>query len=124
MVTPQGDAVNNDDTVDQEMMAASMTRSPSVRFDRLLTEADMNKVQDQFNRECEDQLEDAIRKHNGLVATSIPIYFWVLLFWFASDNIFGWFSSPILFYPMMAILISVLAVIFSGQQDLVLPLVK
>ena len=28
---------------------------------------------------------------------------YVLLVWFASDNVMGWLSSPILFYPIMMI---------------------
>jgi hypothetical protein len=35
--------------------------------------------------------------------TSVPIWMWVLLAWFASDNVMSWLSSPILFYPLILI---------------------
>lgn len=34
---------------------------------------------------------------------SIPYWMYALLAWFASDNIMGWLSSPILFYPLILI---------------------
>ncbi len=34
---------------------------------------------------------------------SVPYWMYVLLAWFASDNIMGWLSSPILFYPLVLI---------------------
>ena len=34
----------------------------------------------------------------------MPVWLWVALAWFASDNIAGYMMSPIVFYPMMLIL--------------------
>lgn len=34
----------------------------------------------------------------------MPIWLWIALAWFASDNIAGYMTSPIVFYPMILIL--------------------
>jgi len=34
----------------------------------------------------------------------VPIWLWIALAWFASDNIAGYMTSPIVFYPMILIL--------------------
>ena len=33
----------------------------------------------------------------------MPLWLWILLIWFASDNIAGYLASPIFFYPLVII---------------------
>jgi hypothetical protein len=35
--------------------------------------------------------------------TSVPTWLWIVLAWFASDNIAGYLTSPILFYPLVIV---------------------
>ena len=69
----------------------------------------MNKVKAKFEEESEFVYEEAIRAHKNISDTSIPIWFWIIFAWFASDNIAGYLTSPIFFYPL--VLLSGVAVI-------------
>ena len=55
--------------------------------------------------------EEAIARHRNITTASIPFAMWVALAWFASDNVMGWLSSPILFYPLV-ILAGILVILF------------
>ena len=68
---------------------------------RILTEEEVNKVRAKFEEETEFAYEEALRAHKNIQDTNIPIWIWVLLAWFASDNIAGYLTSPIFFYPMV-----------------------
>jgi hypothetical protein len=46
-------------------------------------------------------LQEAIRSHQTNDSGNIPWWMWVLLAWFASDNIMSWLASPIFFFPLM-----------------------
>ena len=76
----------------------------TIQYARLLSEQDINKVKDKFNEDVEFVLEEAIRKHHNLQNSQIPWYMYLLLAFFASDNILSWLSSPIIFYPLMLVL--------------------
>ena len=39
------------------------TRSPTIIFDKLLSEVELNKVKDKFKQDIETCLEEALRKH-------------------------------------------------------------
>ena len=54
-----------------------------------------------FEEETEFAYEEALRAHKNISDTNIPVYIWVLLAWFASDNIAGYLTSPIFFYPLV-----------------------
>ena len=69
----------------------------------------MNKVRAKFEEETEFAYEEALRAHKNIQDTNIPVWIWVLLAWFASDNIAGYLTSPIFFYPL--VLLAGLAVI-------------
>ena len=62
-----------------------------------------------FEEETEFAYEEALRAHKNIQDTNIPVWIWVLLAWFASDNIAGYLTSPIFFYPL--VLLAGLAVI-------------
>ena len=51
----------------------------------------------------------------------MPIWLWVALAWFASDNVAGYLMSPILFYPI--ILIAGVCVILH-QMGILMPLIS
>lgn len=48
---------------------------------------------------------------------------YVLLAWFASDNIMGWLASPILFYPLILIGCGLLAAFNLGLMPVILGVV-
>mmetsp|Transcript_33525 Transcript_33525/g.44178 ORF Transcript_33525/g.44178 Transcript_33525/m.44178 type:complete len:92 (-) Transcript_33525:131-406(-) len=44
---------------------------------------------------------EAIRAHKNITDSKVPIWLWVALAWFASDNVAGYLMSPIIFYPFI-----------------------
>ena len=51
----------------------------------------------------ESEYVAAIRDHKNIQDTKVPVWLWVALVWFASDNVAGWLASPIFFYPLVII---------------------
>ena len=78
---------------------------------KILPEQDISRVKDKFLEDIELAYEEAIARHRNISTSSIPFPMWVALAWFASDNIMGWLSSPILFYPIV-ILCGILVILF------------
>jgi len=93
-----------------------MTRTLSSRFGRLLEESEMATVKSRFQEDVKKELEEALRKHHGHSDGSIPKFFWVLLLFFASDNILGWIYSPILFYPFVICFVFFACAFAMGMQ--------
>ncbi len=107
-----------------EYYQQSLRRSMTQMYDRLLTEQDINKVRDKFNEDTEYALEEAIRKHHNIQATTIPWWIYLLLAFFAADNVMGWISSPFIFYPLMLVLGAVAMLYSMGLGPLIGPLVR
>lgn len=47
----------------QEQRARNPSRSPTLIYDKLLSELELNKVRDRFKDEVKSSLEEALRKH-------------------------------------------------------------
>ena len=58
-------------------------------------------MRDRFEEEAHFANEEAIRAHKNISDTKVPIWLWIVLVWFASDNVAGYLASPILFYPLV-----------------------
>lgn len=69
----------------------------------ILTQQEINQVNAKFLEDIEFSYEEALTRHRNIAMQNIPVWMYVLLAWFASDNILGWLSSPILFYPLVII---------------------
>ena len=93
-------------------------------YDRLLSEQELNKVRDKFYEDIEFVLEEAIRKHHNIQATSVPWWIYLLLAFFAADNVMGWISSPLIFYPLMLIFGSIAMLYSMGLGSLMGPLAR
>ena len=78
---------------------------------KVIPEQDITTVRDKFVEDAEREYEEAIARHRNITTASIPFAFWVALAWFASDNVMGWLSSPILFYPLV-ILAGILVILY------------
>lgn len=72
----------------------------SVHF-KVITEEEVTKVRDKFYEDIDFAYEEAIARHRSSSTGDVPWWIWVLMAWFASDNIMGWIQSPIIFYPML-----------------------
>jgi hypothetical protein len=68
---------------------------------KILTEDDVTNVRNQFYLDIETLRTEAIDRHKNNSTGDIPWWMWVLLAWFASDNIMNWLASPIFFYPLI-----------------------
>jgi len=101
-----------------------MRRSMTQIYERLLSEQELNKVKDKFYEDIEFVLEEAIRKHHNIQATSIPWWIYLMLAFFAADNVMGWISSPFIFYPLMLILGGVAMLYSMGLGPLLGPLAR
>lgn len=93
-------------------------------YDKLLSEQEINKVRDKFLEDVEFVLEEAIRKHHNIQATSIPWWIYLMLAFFAADNVMSWLASPIIFYPLMLILGGVSILYSMGLGPIMLPLAR
>ena len=93
-------------------------------FGKLLSESDMNKVKDRFNEDVTKELEDALRKHHNLGAGGTPLWLYVILVYFAYDDIFRMLANPLLFYPLIVVT-SIIAMLYSmGLGPVMIPVVK
>ena len=97
---------------EEEFLNVSSKQTPSLKkslslsskYSRLLTEEDLNRVRDKFQEDIDFVLEEAIRKHHNVQSTSIPWWIYLVLAFFAADNILSWLTSPFIFYPLIIIL--------------------
>lgn len=57
-------------------------------------------------------------------ATSVPWWIYLLMAFFAADNVLSWIASPFIFYPLMMVL-SVVAMLYSmGLGGIMFPLFR
>ena len=63
----------------------------------------VNTTWEKFNEDADFSLEEAVNRFKNISNGAIPTWLWVILAWFASDNIMGYISSPIMFYPFVMI---------------------
>jgi hypothetical protein len=101
-----------------------MRRSMTQMYERLLSEQELNKVKDKFYEDIEFVLEEAIRKHHNIQATSIPWWIYLMLAFFAADNVMGWLSSPFIFYPLMLVVGGIAMLYSMGLGSLMGPLAR
>ncbi|CDW88237.1 uncharacterized protein STYLEM_17355 [Stylonychia lemnae] len=101
-----------------------LQRSNTVMYARLLSEQDINKVRDKFSEDIDFVLEEAIRKHHNIQATTIPWWIYLLLAFFAADNVIGWLSSPLIFYPLVMILGGISMLYSMGLGPVIGPLAR
>jgi hypothetical protein len=71
----------------------------------------MAKIRDKFDKDIGDILEEANDKHRNFSKSGVPIFFWFIFLFFAYDDILRYIGSPILFYPLLFILMGILVVI-------------
>lgn len=91
---------------------------------KLLSESDINKVKDKFKDDCQNVLEEALRKHHNLSGGATPLWLYVILVYFAYDDIFRMMANPILFYPLM-FAVSILAMLYSmGLGPIMVPVAR
>ena len=84
-------------------MKQGISRKSSLGNKFVLTAEEVNRVRDKFVVEIDSAYEEAIRKHRGVPATAVPFWLWLVLLFFAFDNIVGYMASPILYYPFILI---------------------
>lgn len=108
----EGD-LQSQDTFAQELNAAGLGLKKKTTFMhmKILPEQEIIQVKNKFMDGIEFLYDEAIARHKNISTTKIPVVMWVLLVWFASDNVIGWLSSPILFYPII-LLAGVLVILF------------
>lgn len=89
-----------------------MRTTLSTQYSRLLTEEDLNRVKDKFQEDIDFVLEEAIRKHHNVQSTTIPWWIYLVLAFFAADNVLSWLASPFIFYPLIMVL-GVISIMYS-----------
>ena len=85
-------------------------------------------MRNKFYEDIEFCFEEAINRHRSSSTGDVPWWLWVLLAWFASDNVMNWIASPIIFYPLL-LLCSIAIVlhqmgILGVLLDLSFPIIK
>jgi hypothetical protein len=84
----------------------------------------VTNVRNKFYEDIETSLEEAFTRHRSNTSSDIPWWMWILLAWFASDNIMNWLASPIFFYPLIMIGCLCLVLQSMGILGLMLGLMK
>lgn len=84
----------------------------SSKCDVMIEQQEYQKIVSQFQDDTESEYQSAINKKRGLDIKSIPKWFWFVLLFFAYDNLLIWFSTPLIFYPMLLVGI-IIAIIFA-----------
>lgn len=92
-------------------------------YPRLLNEVEIGKVKDRFDQDTENALDEAKRKQNPGDG-SVPMWFYVILFYFAYDDIFRMIMNPLLFYPLLLVFSLVGTLYSMGLGPVMLPLVQ
>lgn len=93
-------------------------------YDKLLSEVELNKVKDKFKDDCESSLDEAIRKHHNLGSGSTPMFMYILLAYFAYDDIFRMMWNPFIFTPLVFIISAVGILYTMGLGPMMVPLIK
>ena len=102
----------------------NLARNMSMKKERLLSEAELNKVKDRYYEDANNQLEDAIRKHHNISSGGIPVWLYVVLVFFGYDDIWRMCMNPILFYPIVLVM-SIVGMLYSmGLGPIMVPTVK
>ena len=70
---------------------------------KILSEDEVTNVRNKFYEDIEMLRSEATDRHRNNSTGDIPWWMWVLLAWFASDNIMSWLASPLFFYPLIMI---------------------
>lgn len=95
---------------------------------KIITEEEVTSVRNKFYEDIDFLFEEAIQRHRSNSTGDIPWWIWALLAWFASDNVMNWIASPILFYPLLMVVMLIVALHSAGVLgiilDLALPMMK
>jgi len=98
--------------------------SPSILYDKLLSEQEINKVKDRFKDDAEEALDEAVKKHHNMASGGTPTWLYVLILYFAYDDVWRMVWNPLIFTPLILV-ISVFGLIFaSGLGPVVFPQIK
>ena len=99
-------------------------RANSFLYAKLLSESDINKVKDKFYEDAQNVLDEAMRKHHNISTGGNSMWLYVILVYFAYDDIFRMLANPIFFYPIMFI-ISLVGMMYSmGLAPVIVPVGK
>lgn len=79
-------------------------RASSIAISRVLSEDDINRVKNQFEDDCTGTYDEAINRHRNISTSHVPMWMYIALLWYSSDNIWGYMQSPIMFYPIIILL--------------------
>jgi hypothetical protein len=101
-----------------------MKRSNTSLYGKLLSESDINRVKDKFKEDINNILEETLRKHQNIATGGTPMWLYIVLVYFAYDDIFRMLANPILFYPLV-FMISIIMMLYSmGLSPIMLPIAK
>ena len=75
----------------------------SVANKNVIPDSEIQKVKEQFLQDIDFAYEEALARHKNIQSSSVPTWLWIALAWFASDNIYGYLASPLLYYPLLMI---------------------
>ena len=77
----------------------SVSESPT----QILDSGEIQRFKNQFQLDADTALQDAKRAHHGYATGGVPIWLWIVFFWFAYDDLWDYFQSPLVFWPVMTI---------------------
>ena len=69
----------------------------------LITEQELINYLDHYEKEADQLLQEALNTHRNFIKPGIPYIVWIILAFFAYDDILVYIQSPILFYPLLFI---------------------
>jgi len=93
-------------------------------YSKLLSESEINKVKDRFYEDAQNVLDEAMRKHANISTGATPMWLYIILVYFAYDDIFRWLATPMFFYPIVFIS-SILGMLYSiGLGPIIIPVAR
>ena len=79
-----------------------------------------NLISTNFKKQINDILEEAFnKKYNRNSLQRVPKWFWIILAYFAYDNVLEWFRHPILFFLLIVISIGAGYIVATGKTQYV-----
>ena len=63
----------------------------------------IDKAKDRFFRDCDNFFDEAMDLHDGKGSGQVPTLLWIVLAYFAYEDILTWLRSPVLFYPLVCV---------------------
>ena len=105
------DKVNQETIVDKlkksnnntENKTENNTENNTENFEELLTEKEIETLRNKYEENINEIYEDALRRHNNIKQTSIPLWAWILLIYVSYQDIYHMITGHAIIYIIIVV---------------------